>query len=264
MPTLLEAMQSRVGIQEIPGAQHNPAIVKWFADVGHPEIKDDETANCSACVGSAAIEAGLPTPPHNTVLMARSWLTWGVKVEPGDVKPGDVAIWPRGDPKGWQGHVNVIEIVFPGGLISCIGANQGDAVTRAKPRPVVGALGFRRAVPATVADLRKAGSSEIRKADQIQNAGWFSLLVTAVMGVIQELTSSITVPTFTSLPEQLTWWQTVLSGVSAIGGLVVAHPYLAGGAVLAIVAWVVGRRLKTARVAKHAVGIPISAQVAGA
>lgn len=264
MPNLLEIMQSRVGIREIPGPQHNPDIVQWFADVGRPDVTDDETANCSACVGSAALKADLPIPARNVVLMARSWLTWGVKVEPNDVRPGDIAVWPRGDPQGWQGHVNVIEIVYPGGLISCIGANQGDAVTRTKPRPVIGALGFRRPVAATVPALRKAGSSEIRKADQIQNAGWLSLLVTSVMGVIQEMTGPITVPTFTSLPETLTWWETVLRGLNAIGTLAIAHPYLAGGAVLAIVAWLVGRRLKAARVAKHAAGIPLSAQVVGA
>src|SRR5262245_32697517 len=107
MPTLLEVMQSRLGVQEVPGKKHNPIIVGWFEAIGHPEVADDETSWCATALGSAALEAGLPIPPRNVNMMARSWLTWGVKVEPTDVAPGDVAIWPRGDPRGWQGHVNV-------------------------------------------------------------------------------------------------------------------------------------------------------------
>lgn len=40
----------------------------------------------------------------NVPLMARSFLTWGDKVDPQDIRRGDVVIFPRGD-KGWQGHV---------------------------------------------------------------------------------------------------------------------------------------------------------------
>ena len=37
-------------------------------------------------------------------LMARSFLSWGQKVNVENIKPGDVVVFPRGN-KGWQGHV---------------------------------------------------------------------------------------------------------------------------------------------------------------
>ena len=37
-------------------------------------------------------------------LMARSFLSWGIPVEPENIKRGDVVIFPRGN-QGWQGHV---------------------------------------------------------------------------------------------------------------------------------------------------------------
>lgn len=49
---LLDAMRARVGIKEIAGKDHNPLIVSMFADVGHPQIRDDETAWCAAVVAA--------------------------------------------------------------------------------------------------------------------------------------------------------------------------------------------------------------------
>lgn len=37
-------------------------------------------------------------------LMARSFLTWGDKIEPDYIQPGDIVVFPRGN-QGWQGHV---------------------------------------------------------------------------------------------------------------------------------------------------------------
>jgi uncharacterized protein (TIGR02594 family) len=272
MPTLLEVWESRLGIQEVPGAKHNPIIVQWAADAGHPEIVDDETSWCSLSMCSAAKEASLPFPPVNVNPMARSWLTWGVKGELENIAPGDVAIWPRGDPKGWQGHVSCVKDVrATGGKVEvrCIGGNQGglkggDAVTLSGWQDAAKALGFRRAVPATVPDLRKAGSSEIRKADRIQNGGWLVTVIPAGVATVKELLEPVKVPEFATMPDALTWWETVLRGLNAIGALVAAHPWLAGTAVVGIVCVLVGRSLKTARVDKHAAGIPIAAEVAHA
>lgn len=267
-PTLLDVMESRLGIQEIPGAKNNPVILEWFAAVGHPEIKSDETSWCSICVGSAAVEANLPIPAVNVNMMARSWLTWGVEVKPENIQPGDVAIWPRGDPKGWQGHVNVVKEVLPSGKIKCIGGNQsapaggGDAVTITKATDLKGALGFRRAVPATVADLRKAGSTEIKQADRVQNAGWLMTFVSSVVATIKSFLGPVEVPEFASVKESLDWWQMLLGGVNAVGKLVGAYPWLAGTTVVSLILIMAGRQLKARRLAKHVSGVPLSAEVA--
>jgi hypothetical protein len=41
---LLTVMQSRLGIQEVPGDGDNPVILGWFKAIGHPEV----------CTGAAA------------------------------------------------------------------------------------------------------------------------------------------------------------------------------------------------------------------
>lgn len=270
MPTLLEVWESRLGIQEIPGPGQNPIIVGWAADAGHPEIVDDETSWCSLSMCSAAKEAGLPMPPVNVNPMARSWLTWGVKVDLANLAPGDVAIWPRGDPKGWQGHVNCVkEVRTKDGKVQvrCIGGNQGgiaggDAVTLTNWTNAAGALGFRRPVEASVAALRKAGSTEVKKGDQIQNAGWLVTFIPAVLATIKSMLEPVQVPQFSSLPDAMTWWQTVLGGLNALAGLVLDHPWLAGTAFVGLLLVLAGRSLKVNRVAKHAAGVPISAELA--
>lgn len=268
MSTLLDVMRDRLGVQEIPGQGHNQTILGWFEDVGHPEVKSDETSWCSVCLGSAAVRVGLPIPPPNINMLARSWLTWGVAVDPKDVQPGDVAIWPRGDPRGWQGHVNVVEEVLPSGKIKCIGGNQGglaggDAVTRTKALDPRHALGFRRAVPATVPALRAAGSSEIKAGDRLQNAGTIATIAAPIVAAAKEMWEPIAeTPVFKSLPEGLTFWQHVLEGANACLKVVAAHPWLASALIFGLLMAWGGRALKKARVAKHAAGVPIAAEVA--
>lgn len=267
MATMLEVMESRLGIQEIPGKAHNKIIVGWAAQIGHGEVTDDETSWCSICACSAAMDAGLPIPPHNIRLLARSWLTWGVSAG-GDVRVGDVAVWPRKEK--WQGHVNVVKDVrtYRGKLqVRCIGGNQGglkggDAVTLTDWIDAKGALDFRRAVPATVPDLRKAGSTEIKKADQIQNGGWLVTVIPATIASIQSFFGPVAVPDFKNVQEGLTFWQSILGGFNAIGSLIGAHPWIAGTILVGGLCVMVGHKIKAARIAKHQAGVPLSAEVA--
>lgn len=267
MPTMLEVMQGRLGIAEFPGArQNNPVIVGWAKLAGHPEITDDETSWCSICMSAAAAEAGLPMPAINMNTMARSWLTWGVAVHPDDVQPNDVAVWPRGNPAGPYGHVNIVESVA-GGKVICIGGNQGtgkgaDAVTPAKPRAISEAVGFRRAVAATVPALRQAGSTEIRKGDQVQNAGWLVTVIPSIIAAFNSVFGKVEVPHFADLKEGLSWWQEILGAANAVGDLVLAHPWLGGTLLVGGVLVLIGHQIKAARVAKHEAGVPLSSQVA--
>jgi hypothetical protein len=274
--TILQIMQSRLGIAEIRGKKNNPIIVGWFKDVGHAEITDDETSYCSAALGSAALEVGLPIPPHNICLMARSWLTWGVEV-PKDGKAIQaamdegydvVAVWPRGDPQGWQGHVNVVEkVVSDGRDVVCVGANQAtgkgyDGVTRSAPRAVSQALGFRRSVPPTIPALRLAGSSEVKQGDLVQSAGTVATTGSIIWATIQSAFGPVEIPQFKALPEGLSWWQSVIGGVNALWKLVIAHPWLVGTLIASLVFVAVGHRIKARRLEKHKAGVPLSSQVA--
>ena len=122
-------------------------------------------------------------------------------------------------------------------------------------------LACRRPVPAPVPALRQAGSTEVRKGDQIQNAGWLVTVIPATVATVKELLAPVQVPQFESLPDALTWWQTLFSGVSAVGGLIASHPWLAGTAIVGIVCVLIGRQLKSARLAKHQAGVPLSSQI---
>lgn len=274
MPTLLEVWESRLGIQEVPGSKHNPIIVGWAADAGHPEIVDDETSWCSLSACSAAKEAGLPFPPVNVNPMARSWLTWGVRVAPGEAEPGDVAIWSRGNPKGPFGHVNCVkEVREKNGRVEvrCIGGNQsglkgGDAVTLTGWLDASKALGFRRPVPATVPALRQAGSSTIKDADNEEKLGiggvFFVPIFEGIKAVAEGMFGSASPPQFASLPEGLSWWGTLLETAGRVGNYAMAHPVMAAVLLIGIGMVVRSQIRKRSRVAEHAAGIPIAAEVA--
>jgi uncharacterized protein (TIGR02594 family) len=268
MTTMLEVMQGRLGIQEIPGKKHNPVIIAMFQDAGHGEVLTDETSWCSAAACSAAKAANMPMPPVNINLMAKSWLTWGVEVKPSDVQPGDVAVWHRGDPKSWQGHVNIVEEVTKDRRkVICVGGNQGglkggDAITRAAPRMISEAAGFRRPVPATVKALREAGSTTIKAADRKEKLGILAVFFAPIAKGIEALFGPIDVPQFASLPEGFSWWQAVIAGANGVLDYAIAHPYLAATVFLGVGLWALSRMEKTGRVAEHAAGVPIAAEVA--
>lgn len=118
---------------------HNPKVLKYFADVGHDWVKNDETAWCAAFLGSKLKEAGLP---HTGKLNARSYLDWGQPVEIGAAEPGDVVILWRGSPDSWKGHVAFF-VRFEGEDVILLGGNQNNQVNeRAYPADRI--LGVRR------------------------------------------------------------------------------------------------------------------------
>ncbi len=260
----LDVMVERLGTKEITGKRHNPAIIAMFGDVGHPEVDDDETAWCAAATGSALKAAGMPIPPVNVNLLARSYCTYGVKTEP---RPGAIAIWPRGNSK-WQGHVNVVEEVTHDGKVICVGGNQSlkgtnGALTRTAPLDPAGALDFRWPVRPTVPELRKSGSTEIKKGDRVQNVGTLFAFLGPIIAATKELLAPITaVPQFSDIKEGLTFWQTVLGGANAVARIVLENPWLTGSVFGGLVLAWIGHTIKAARVAKAAAGVPLSVEVA--
>lgn len=122
---ILEAAGGYLGIEEWPGARHNPAVVKFARDAGHPQVQDDETPWCAAFVGAVLAQLGLP--PSGS-LAARSYLAWGREVQSGDAEPGDVVVLWRGSPASWQGHVGFL-VRFERDRVVLRGGNQGDRVS---------------------------------------------------------------------------------------------------------------------------------------
>jgi uncharacterized protein (TIGR02594 family) len=261
---LLEEMRSSLGVQEIKGKAKNEAIMAYFREVGHPEIEqDDTTAWCAARVGSALKRCGHTIPPKDVNLLARSYCTYGVACEP---QPGAIGVVPRGN-SSWMGHVFVIEEILPDGRWQTIGGNQGKEgygkVSRAVVDPkTTTILAVRKPVAATVPDLRKAGSTEIKKADRVQNAGSLLTFLAAIVAAVKELFGPVDVPKFADLKEGLDWWQMILGGANAVGKLLLDNPWLGGTLLVGGVLVLVGRQIKAARVAKHEAGVPLSAEVA--
>lgn len=132
-----------LGMREVQGPRHNPDIVQMFADVGHSWVKDDETAWCAAFVGAMLERAGLPSTRK---LNARSYNEWGEAVPLVSAQPGDLVVFSRGDPNGWQGHVGFF-VNRTDTHIEVLGGNQADQVSIAG-YPVSRLLGVRRWVDA--------------------------------------------------------------------------------------------------------------------
>ncbi len=133
--------ESEIGTKEIKGDRDNPEIVRMFADVGHSQIDNDETAWCAAAVGSWLERSGIPS---TGALNARSYLNWGTPIDLEDAQPGDIVVFYRGDPKGWQGHVGLY-VAHTATTVDVLGGNQGDMVqVKAYARERL--LGVRRVV----------------------------------------------------------------------------------------------------------------------
>lgn len=136
-----------LGLHEISGPRHSARVLEMFKVSGHPEIRDDETAWCSAAVNAWMIEAGYP---GTRALNARSWLTYGQALGTKKTLPrGAVLIFRRGN-SSWQGHVCLL-LEDRGGTLMVIGGNQSDQVcVRVMSRDnLIGAC-----VPTTVTNSR--------------------------------------------------------------------------------------------------------------
>lgn len=116
---LLEEALAQYGHKEIPGDKHNPEIVKFFTEIGF-DIQNDETAWCSAFVNWCAMKAGLE---RTGTLKAKDWLKVGEKTN--IIEGNVVAIFHRGDPKSWKGHVG-IPINELGKYVYTMGGNQNN------------------------------------------------------------------------------------------------------------------------------------------
>lgn len=155
-PPWMDIAWAELGQREAPGAATNARIAAYFRDAGHAEVRDDETAWCSAFVGAALERAGLASTRS---LMARSYLDWGVPIATPD--PGAITVLSRGtDPA--TGHVGFL-VGLTASKVILLGGNQYDAVTvEAFDRTRL--LGFRLPGPDAV---RRASAPSMASADPV-------------------------------------------------------------------------------------------------
>lgn len=162
---------------------HNPKVVQYFHDVGHEWVKDDETAWCAAFVGAMLKRANMP---HTGKLNARSYLDIGEEVPLSEAVPGDIVIFSRGDPDGWQGHVGFF-VRRAGAHIEVLGGNQANQVN-IKRYPASRLLGVRRlhAKPVAVSKNRaKPTQSKTVQASAVTMASGAGAAVSAISGLDQ-------------------------------------------------------------------------------
>lgn len=116
----MKVAESYLGVREIRGGE-NPVILKFFAEAGHPEIREDEVAWCSAFANAVMFECGLSGTKN---LMARSWLKWSGGTRVTEPQFGDIAVFSRGPLANGLGHVNFF-LGWDEDTVTGIGGNQG-------------------------------------------------------------------------------------------------------------------------------------------
>ena len=162
---IMTLAKADIGTWEFAGDDHNPKVLAYYDDAGHPEIGNDEVPWCAAFVGAILVRAG---GKGTNSLLAQSYLKWGVKVDIKDAKPGDVVVIKRGS-KSWQGHVFFFHSWHDAKTINGLGGNQGDQVNVKKFRIDDGKLlGVRRSALMGDVPLTLDGSTGIRRPDMSQ------------------------------------------------------------------------------------------------
>jgi uncharacterized protein (TIGR02594 family) len=154
-PKWLKIARGELGVKEAPGAANNPRVLKYYADAGHPEVNADSVAWCAAFVGACLERSGVASSKS---LAARSYLQWGKPVK--KPFPGCVAVFSRGDPRGWQGHTGFYLDEDAKGIRILAGNQSGDQVSiDHQGREQL--LGYREPVSAMNSRTMKASTAQM-------------------------------------------------------------------------------------------------------
>jgi uncharacterized protein (TIGR02594 family) len=124
-PAWLKLARADLGVCELPGTAANPDIMRAWEYCDYKPPAGDETSWCSAKACEWMERAGQPSTRAPN---ARSWLKWGHELK--RPKPGCVAVFWRGSPSSWEGHVGLY--LGPGkkpGTVQVLGGNQSNAVS---------------------------------------------------------------------------------------------------------------------------------------
>lgn len=111
------------GWTELAGAPDNPKIVECWQYVDEtPAIQDDDTSWCSAYANRVVHLAGYRGTRNAA---ARSWAKWGEEVP---LRVGAIAVFWRGSPTSWSGHVGIV-VGWISTHVFVLGGNQTDSLT---------------------------------------------------------------------------------------------------------------------------------------
>lgn len=124
----------QIGLNE---TDQKAALTEYLQNGGQ-NLDPATTAWCAAFVDATLQQSG---QSGTGKLNARSYLNWGNPVD--TPRRGDIAVFSRGDPNGWQGHVGFYDGTNPDGSIRVLGGNQSDSVNVAN-YSAKSLLGYRR------------------------------------------------------------------------------------------------------------------------
>jgi uncharacterized protein (TIGR02594 family) len=131
LPRDVAVALAMIGTKEIVGKANSPVIMAWAAEAGltPAQYPNDETAWCGLAVAVVMKRAGKPIDAVGNILSSRAWIRFGVaSPTPG---LGDVLVFWRGSPDGWQGHVGIY-IGEDATAYHVAGGNQSNAFTIAR------------------------------------------------------------------------------------------------------------------------------------
>lgn len=119
-PPWMKIAEGYIGVKEIKGVNHHPAIVRMWKWIKRGGIKNDEVPWCAAFVGACLEQVGIISSRFES---ARSYLDWGVPLDAPAV--GCIVVFERGS---WQGHVGFVYGQDINGNLLVVGGNQSDEV----------------------------------------------------------------------------------------------------------------------------------------
>lgn len=158
MPTALDMARTVLGQTE---GKDRASLIDYLK-TGGQNIDPATRAWCAAFINASLNKAGYSGTGSD---LARSFLEWGNAVDPGQVQPGDIGVYPRGS-NPMYGHAGIVERVDPAtGMVTMISGNAGpQGAVQESQYSIKGALGFRRA--AVAQQMAEQGYSP----EQIRNA----------------------------------------------------------------------------------------------
>lgn len=216
---------SYLNVAEIPGAEHNPQIVRFFELARNSGIKDDETPWCAAFVGACLEEAGIKSTRR---LNARSYEAYGTPLSMPRV--GAIGVLPRG------GQPHLGHVVFVAGVsethVQGLAGNQDNKVSVVS-YPIGEFVAFRwPPVPAAGGQSRT-----VKKVDAIGTDAAKGLIGAPALGGFASL------ETVQSYGQAAAKWQGAFDQIGSFVSFLSSHLYLVVGLAVAYFALRIARSL---------------------
>lgn len=140
MASNIDVAKKYLGLQEVRDRKSLLSLFKQYSVKGDLVIDPSTTPWCSAF---ANVIERIQGRKGTGKLNARSWLTYGTKVEGlKNAQPGDWLVFARGG-SSWQGHITLYAGMESKDVIRCLGGNQADSVCYSF-YPTTRLLGIRR------------------------------------------------------------------------------------------------------------------------